>query len=793
MTNYGPEELPQAHPTPTVHLCVPLSRPDKQIRILELLGVSSHDPNIPPALYGWLCTITLPSDQDFTALSYVWGQEDPGTSRRENRLVIYCGYHQHEVRLGPNCWSALWHISKTRGSLKIWVDALCIEQGNDEEKFQQIALMRTIYASTHTTYFWLGEAAKGTDEAMDYLSTSKVLVGRGTLGDMLKAALELFIRSLTLDLSPHQSGLAEIFNRPWIKRLWTLQECLLAQNGIVICGEKSIQWPDLICALESLHYFRTMSSFLYFQDFYDPWLNLAHLSRSRNITTDLDLVRGQRQLDRTSRNDDGLDCRVQRQLWCLDWAHVIGLYAPAFTGLVVGVSLISFTSGWRQIPAYLCVDLLLVNTFGTLGDIDTIKFKHSFSKTQHPIVQELRTRKATDPKDMYYGVSGILSDESPTTKGSVCDHYRALCRKLIQQTESLEILLIANSHLNDSFPSWVIDWNLATPRVWDKALFYFSASKPRQHVDNGRSSISRLSKYWTHSFDFFKRAVPGISHAPLAQSKVNDQAEFGFLHIYKGVAPNSRPSWEFRNHGQELCIRGLLLTHISSLNIPPYTGIGPCSFRHPARMLSLARIQDIGISETGRRHPLTSDHLIKITGSQATSVVLDELCILTAFARGAFSGITESKRVAIEEGFEYLREVIPGEVERKFGMAKWGYKLRMGVNYPEGRREEECLLTADKLLRENQAAIADFLEKEELIMVRCEATASCKGGLGFAGVAAQAGDVVALVSGVSLPLVLRGCGQRGFRLIGPLFLPGVMDGELKDLLTPDTLGEIILV
>lgn len=792
MTDYGPEELPQAYPTPTVHLCVPLPQPDKQIRLLELDAVNSHDPNIPPALYGRLYTISLPSDQDFTALSYVWGQKDPGTSQRENRLVLYCGDHQHEVRLGPNCWSALWHISNTRGTLKIWVDALCIEQGNDEEKSRQIALMRTIYASAHTTYFWLGEATKGTDEAMDYLSTSKVIVSSGRFGDVLRAALELFKRSLTLDLSPHQSGLREIFNRSWIERLWTLQECLLAQKGIMICGEKSIHWPDLICALESLHYFRTMSSFLYFQDFYDHWLNLAHPSRSRIMTTDIDILRGQRQLDQTSRNDDWLDCRVQRQLWCLDWAHFIGLYAPAFTGLVVGVSLFSFVSGWRQFLAYMFADFLLVNAFGTLRKIDTIKFKHSFSKTQHPIVQELRTRKATDSKDMYYGVAGILNDESPTTKGSLCDHYRALCINLIQQTESLDMLLIANSHSEDSFPSWVIDWKSATPQIWDKALFYFSARKSRQHVDNGRSSISRPSKYWTHLFDFyFEGRLPSMRHA--RQCLFHDQAEFGFLHIYEGATTNSKPSWEFCNHGQDLHIRGLLLTHISSHNMPPYTGISASSLRSAAQALASTRNQDISISETGRRRASTNDHLIEITGSQATGRILDELRMLTAFARSAFSGMTESKRMVIEKGFESLREVIPGEVERKFGMAKWWHKLRMGINYPEGRREEQCLLTADKLLRDNQATIADFLKEEELIMVRCEATASCKGGLGFAGAAAQAGDAVALVSGVSLPLVLRGCGQRGFRLIGPLFLPGVMDGELKDLLTPDTLGEIILV
>ncbi|KAH8763147.1 heterokaryon incompatibility protein-domain-containing protein, partial [Diaporthe sp. PMI_573] len=232
MANNGYQEISSTCPnqSQTAHDCVPLPHPDRQIRVLHLNPVYSSDPNTAPALQGHLRVVSLPTNQDYSAISYVWAQKDPGTSGRENQLVINCNGHQHNVQLGLNCWSALWHIVKIKGSLLLWIDAVCIDQRSDggddsnEEKLQQIPLMRTIYASAYTTYFWLGEAAKGTDQAMDYLLQSKLSISTGSIGDKWGAVFELFRYCAVFSVPPHQAGLEEIFNRPWIRRLWVLQE-----------------------------------------------------------------------------------------------------------------------------------------------------------------------------------------------------------------------------------------------------------------------------------------------------------------------------------------------------------------------------------------------------------------------------------------------------------------------------------------------------------------------------------------------------------------------------------------
>jgi hypothetical protein len=51
----------------------------------------------------------------------------------------------------------------------IWIDAICIDQGDEDEKMQQIPLMGDVYSKAATVYVWLGEGDAASDRAMKYL------------------------------------------------------------------------------------------------------------------------------------------------------------------------------------------------------------------------------------------------------------------------------------------------------------------------------------------------------------------------------------------------------------------------------------------------------------------------------------------------------------------------------------------------------------------------------------------------------------------------------------------------
>lgn len=493
MTTYGYEELSSASPIQAVHLCVPLPHPGKQIRVLDLDTVGLSSPTTAPVLHGRLRVLSELKDEQYSALSYVWAQEDPGTTQRENRLVIHCDSHQHQARLGPNCWSALWHLSKIKGPLTIWVDAICINQKHDEEKIPQIALMRNVYTLAQTTYFWLGEASKGTDKAMDYLLGGMISRDVGQNAAILRITVNILIRIMTFRVYPHHSGLKEIFSRSWIDRLWTLQECLLSRQGVIVCGEKSISWLDFVCALESIHYFRTHPWSIRFDDMYLPWLNLANLSRW--FTEDTENPSNQEQL-RLNRVLEHLNLcgwltehiKTLSHLEQLMLNRVLEHFnqpAPMVQAHLNNIKwatrlvfiLLSVTSLLNPNPSFLFLPLALLLFILRKSRPKNIGL--FFPTSQHSIMEELRRREVGDPKDVYNGMVGILGDDASNPQECLQDVYRRLCASLIHKTQSLDILLFANNCPDNNCCSWVIDWNSETPQLWGKALYFMGRHTSR--------------------------------------------------------------------------------------------------------------------------------------------------------------------------------------------------------------------------------------------------------------------------------------------------------------------------
>ncbi|RYO09783.1 hypothetical protein AA0121_g10876 [Alternaria tenuissima] len=87
---------------------------------------------------------TLTEDLDYDAISYVWGSAPASVTVKCNgrplvvtstALEMLHYLHQHQMN------------TTTR---KIWIDAICINQEDEEEKGTQIPLMRDIYSRAKT-------------------------------------------------------------------------------------------------------------------------------------------------------------------------------------------------------------------------------------------------------------------------------------------------------------------------------------------------------------------------------------------------------------------------------------------------------------------------------------------------------------------------------------------------------------------------------------------------------------------------------------------------------------------
>lgn len=171
----------------------------------------------------------------YTALSYVWG--DPSlvkSIRCEGKL-----FHTTE-----NLYTALKYLRRTKSAVHLWVDQICINQNDLEEKTQQVILMSEIYQRAWSTIVWLGEEADNSSDAHKTLVAVKDALQYHFAEEA--PSTEDFAR---LNLPPPESqawhDLGKFMSRSWFRRLWIIQEAVLSHNLNLVCGRRCIPWSGM--------------------------------------------------------------------------------------------------------------------------------------------------------------------------------------------------------------------------------------------------------------------------------------------------------------------------------------------------------------------------------------------------------------------------------------------------------------------------------------------------------------------------------------------------------------------
>lgn len=214
------------------------------IRLLNLLPCEDSDPN--QSLKCNLTVVSLSDNPSFVALSYTWG---------ENVFPekLYC--HDGALDITTNLHSALLRFRLADKPLRIWVDAVCINQANGDEKTRQIPLMTSIYGQATEVLIWLGEASEDSEDVMKYLKRigQRFLDRGGPINeprDERSPENDLIWADVTED--PNLEKTVVIWARPWFSRRWIIQEMALAQKATVHCGTVSMDWNVLSHANQAI-------------------------------------------------------------------------------------------------------------------------------------------------------------------------------------------------------------------------------------------------------------------------------------------------------------------------------------------------------------------------------------------------------------------------------------------------------------------------------------------------------------------------------------------------------------
>jgi len=247
--------------SPTEYKYAPLQGLNS-VRLLTLHPAASYETPIRISLH----EVSLDASVKFAALSYTWttiGGDCSLSKRVECDGAI--------IKTTANCDAALRRIRHVEVFCNFWVDAICINQSNDDEKSHQIPLMRQIYRKALWVPSWIGEASCTldketsrpiTDLGMEFLHNFAIeLQGSkdsgqnprdGTLYQEVVRERKAFWHRDVAAFSPSVRGLWEILHRPWWKRLWAVQEVSLARSVVLLCGSKSVTFDKVEMVIDGL-------------------------------------------------------------------------------------------------------------------------------------------------------------------------------------------------------------------------------------------------------------------------------------------------------------------------------------------------------------------------------------------------------------------------------------------------------------------------------------------------------------------------------------------------------------
>lgn len=643
------------------------------------------------------CTLhstSLASAPPYEALSYAWGP------RALCRTVI-CNDHS-SVSITENLYIALRQLSYSDRRRTVWIDGVCINQDDADERKAQVQMMWDIYSSASGVIVSLGQELPEDSMNMAWnlvhdlakLHATKVEMHRQAVRDRygrdhaaplisLDVRRELDLESggspevvlnavptrylecipneeqLDGELpsvdSPPWTALRNLLQRTWFTRAWVLQEVVASKQCNVICGKRTISWETLTAACTCLR----------------------------------------------ERQDIPL---FQQSVRKADYMTVLSASLAKDCG----------------------------------------------PEERPPLIEILtasRSLESSDSRDKIYSLLGIIqhkgktSDESqPTT---IIPDYTIPVKKLftevarlaILQTKTLEILSHVGRRPNqkaDELPAWVPDWRHEIPclvmgRLNSENKFQYDAcgqSARRRRFEDGSF------RHFPHSFNMLDRDQSN----PLPPFEPSEESTF---------------SWD----NSQLHLTGISFDRVSATST------------------------DLFICDAYQQHHIsdTDDSVYRPFWAAVEQFVSDNK---VRYAPHSF----ENSEFEMMQDF-YLRTVCANlDISSSFGPGGQGWYYQISYIPPSysGTRTGDTWLEVRTELNTATWALMQRMRTERCLF------ATERGYIGIGPSWAEVGDKISIMSGGSVPLLIRESGTNGageplHKLVGECYVHGIMNGEAVEM------------
>jgi hypothetical protein len=285
-SNYEPDDATTTSPPPQQPIYQRLDASREEIRLLTLHPPLKGDDRVqctlrPAALLSETGYAIEPPP--YEALSYVWGKPD------FSRPILV---NDQELYITPTLTTILSSLRRTTDRT-LWVDAICINQGNLAERSHQVTIMKKVYSSCQRVIAWVGPTlgttrkhtisqinAEGSWCDVD-VTANRVLVHKEQVTRAMKVmndilaqdtrSLESFKNNFTKRHEDIMSATAPghskeateewkasrllLHDVPYWSRMWVVQELAFAPQVTLTCENAELEWTSISKLLTNEPYF----------------------------------------------------------------------------------------------------------------------------------------------------------------------------------------------------------------------------------------------------------------------------------------------------------------------------------------------------------------------------------------------------------------------------------------------------------------------------------------------------------------------------------------------------------
>ncbi|RSL73750.1 hypothetical protein CEP54_000116 [Fusarium duplospermum] len=196
----------------------PMKDPKRCLRLLHLNDSTSH------VLSGRFECDWIHRVRPYEAVSYTWGGEDGDYTKTEFILI--------DGKLFPitkNCAAVLHKIRKPGETLAIWIDSICINQNDVNERSVQVSQMGKIFSGAQKVHIYIGSN-------VDDRTVSNAFYVLGSVWNLSDFNTMLSVRK------DREQAVKTLFAQTYFSRMWVIQEVLLAKTAELHWGSASIPW-----------------------------------------------------------------------------------------------------------------------------------------------------------------------------------------------------------------------------------------------------------------------------------------------------------------------------------------------------------------------------------------------------------------------------------------------------------------------------------------------------------------------------------------------------------------------